>query len=296
MAPLRRHHPRGVKGALSSFQWRISIPVPYPSSYDNLIEAARKARIELIYLDAPCFKKQCPKDSLRLTSWMVTRYAVVFNQNGVAEHRSSPVPLAVCESCGARLRVLPVEFLPRKTFSLPVIEYSCALYLNSPGGLRKAVDEIDGASPHFSTLHGWLGALGERVLDRVYPQDKRLSTGQAAPPATSSIVTETAKRLDPELVSRWTTTRPEIARSKYQSPFRKERLEACLKLILLAISVYGRHLYPLTQWQHCLITWFHVPGWVLLSRSTLTAIQLDDSKGDMVSCRGSEKLIRNRSP
>jgi hypothetical protein len=189
-----------------------------------------------------------------------------------------------------------VEFLPRKTYSLPVIEKSCRLYLGSACGLRKAVEKIKGISPHYSTLHGWLGALGERALDRVLPSGKRNTRGQHHQPPTSSIIAETAKRLDPGLVNRWTERKPKIAKSKYQSELRKERLQGCHRLLSTAASLFDPLLYPLSRWNHYLLTYFHVPVWGFMSRGSLTAIQLDDYTGTCVSSRRKKQPVRVRSP
>lgn len=277
------------------------MPVPYPGSYNTLIEAARNSKISVIHLEAICPRNNCPPGSLRLTSWLVKRHAVDFSEGQVAQYRAAPVPLAICESCGHRVRVLPVELLPYKVFSLAIIEESCRRYLDGPGGLRKAVEQIEGAAPHYSTLHGWLGGLGERALDRVSLQDVEAAPTRGALVPTSAIIAETARRYDPELGSRWTQIHPEIDPSKYQSEFRRERLEACLKLILVADCLFIQAPFPLIKWEHFLVSCFHVPGWRFRSRSSLTAFQLDNPAGNRVASGGKEAfvqktLVRIRSP
>ena len=216
-----------------------------------------------------------------------------FTEGKVAEHRVAPVPLAICESCGRRVRVLPVELLPRKTYSVAVIEESCKHYLLEPGGLRRAVGKIEGAAPHYSTLHGWLGGLGDRALDLDSRHEVRAAPARDSMVPTSAIVAETAARYARDLERRWTHTHPKIEPSKYQGDYRRERLEACLKLILVAASVFPRAPSPLSEWERFLRGRFHVPGWRFWSRSAITAIQLDTSPGNRVASGGKGETVRH---
>jgi len=43
-------------------------------------------------------------------------------------HRPTPVPECRCRICRRRLRVLPVEIAPRKSYTRRVIETACATY------------------------------------------------------------------------------------------------------------------------------------------------------------------------
>ena len=186
------------------------------------------------------------------------------------------MPLALCEQCKSRFRVLPIEFLPFKTYSLPIIETACNHYVTSEDGLRKTVNTITGVAPHYSTLHGWLGGLGERALDKVQLKNDKAAIGQPSLPPTSTLVAETAKRKDLDLVNRWNNTTPLIASFKYQSLFRKELLQSCLKLLWIAALLFQNSAYPLTAWQHWLMPAFYVPGWLFPSRNLVTPIQLTD--------------------
>jgi hypothetical protein len=172
--------------------------------------------------------------------------------------------------------VLPIEFLPFKTYSLPIIETACNHYGNSEDGLRKTVNTIAGVAPHYSTLHGWLGGIGERALDKVQLKNDKAAVGQPFLPPTSTLVAETAKRKDPDLVNRWNKKTPPIATWKYQSLFRKELLQSCLKLLWIAALLFQTSSYPLTTWQHWLMPVFYVHGWLFPSRNLLTPIQLPD--------------------
>ncbi len=201
---------------------------------------------------------------------------MLFDLAGVAFYQQTPVPLAVCEECYSRIRVLPVEFLPGKTFSLAVIENACHHYTTCEDGLRQTVKKIPGVAPHYSTLHGWLGGVGERALDRVRLQTNKAAIGKPSLPPTSTLVAETAKGHDLDLIKRWNKTEPPIASFKYKTLFRKELLQACLKLLCMAASLFPTSASPLNMWQQILIPIFHAPGWLFASRNLHTPIQLTD--------------------
>lgn len=201
---------------------------------------------------------------------------MVFDLAGVALYQETPVPLALCEQCNSRIRVLPVEILPGKTFSLPIIETACHHYGISGDGLRKTVKTIPGVAPHYSTLHGWLGGIGERAMDKVQLKHDKAAIGQPSLPPTSAVVAETAKRKDLELIKCWNKTKPVIAFWKYKSLFRKELLLSCIKLLQIAGWLFQISPYPLTTWQHFLMPIFDVPAWLFASRNLLTPIQLTD--------------------
>jgi hypothetical protein len=205
------------------------------------------------------------------------------------------VPLTLCEQCKGRFRVLPVEFLPFKTYSLPIIETACNHYGKSEDGLRKTVNTIAGVAPHYSTLHGWLGGIGERALDKVQLQNDKAAIGQPSLPPTSTLVAETAKRKDLDLINRWNKTTPPITSWKFQTLLRKELLQSCLKLLWIAASLFQTSSYPLTTWQHWLMPLFYVPGWLFPSRNLLTPIQLPDLI-DNVVILDSENTPRGGSP
>jgi len=273
----------GTARAPESFSWVSKIPVPYPEDYHTLIETARKSKFEPVYLNISCPKEECAsQERLRLKAWFAQRNCVLFDSSGVARYRQTPVPLALCEQCKSRFRVLPVEFLPFKTFSLPIIETACNHYGKSEDGLRKTVNTIAGIAPHYSTLHGWLGGMGERALDKVQLKNDKAAIGQPSLPPTSTLVAETAKRKDPNLINRWNKTTPPIASWKYQSLFRKELLQSCQKLLWIAASLFQISAYPLTTWQHWLMPVFYVAAWLFPSRNFVTPIQLIDSIDNMV--------------
>ncbi len=175
-----------------------------------------------------------------------------------------------------------MEILPYKTFGLPVIETACIHYATSADGLRRTVGRIPGVAPHHSTLHGWMGGLGERAMDKVHLKRDRATIGQPSLPPTSTLVAETAKRQDLDLINRWGKTKPPIAPWKYESLFRKELLQSCLRLLSIAVSLFQDSPYPLTMWQHWLLPIFLVHGWLFPSRNIVTPIQHVDLTYNMI--------------
>lgn len=265
------------------FSREKNIPVTYPATYDTLIEVAYKSKNQPVYIQASCLNEECGSfGSLKLKPWFVERNAVILAPSGVAIFEKRPVPLSVCDQCKRRFRVLPFEFLPYKTFSLPVIETSCNLYCSSIYGLRKTVEQIPGVAPHYSTLHGWLGGIGERVADKI-KTDKAV-IGEPSLPPTSAVVAETSKKHDLELMNHWNKTDPHIPFWKYKTQHRKEALKACHKLLLMAVSLFQTSCSPLTTWEGFLIPIFHVPCWQFSSRPLVTRIQLSDDIANMILC------------
>ncbi len=236
-----------------------------------------------------CPGKDCGHiGSLRLTPWFVNRHAVLFDETHTSVYQEAPVPLAKCKFCKTRRRVLPFEILPGKTYGLPVIEKSCNLYGITSDGLRNTVKKIPGVAPHYSTLHGWIGAIGERALDRVKLCNDRATVGEPSLPPTSALVAETAQKKAPDLIDYWHKINLHIPSWKYKSPFRLERIEACLKLLYVAFLIFKTP-YPLTQWEAFLVSVFNVPCWLFLSRTSVTAIQLTESNDNMIVYGQSEQ-------
>jgi hypothetical protein len=200
---------------------------------------------------------------------------------GVAEEGG--VPLARCGRCRARVRVLPEGVLPYKANSLALIERCIEAYVEpgSTRGLEAAVGVIDGVRPHFTTLHGWLGGLGDRVLER--ERDGRGGISGKAMPA-SAIVAEASKRLDARLMDRWLHERVEIAPWKHETQGRRDQLEACARLVKAASVLFPESPHPVSTWHGWVIAELDVAGWAFWSRGRCTTIQIDEKTGGRVAC------------
>jgi len=132
------------------------------SRFQKDIKENRGREIAAFLEGLPC--DRCGERALKLTRSRLSRQVV-----GLKRCEEVQIPLSRCGNCGCRRRVLPLEVLPRKTFSLPVIAECARTALEPRGTLRAAVSALDHGAvrPHFSTLHGWLGGLGERAFDQV---------------------------------------------------------------------------------------------------------------------------------
>lgn len=149
--------------------------------------------------------------------------------------------LARCRRCKARVRILPADLVPRKTYSWPVIEAATSEYTKFDQSLRKVAWSILGdRTPSHTTLHRWTEGLGAYALGRA------MGEVPGATPA-ARIRSETRARFpglfaheEPEAV---------VPPVRYQSPARLERLVSGSSLLALAGRVTG------TQPPHALSAW-----------------------------------------
>jgi len=191
------------------------------------------------------------------------------------EHCSTPVPLCCCELCGSRLRVLPIEIAPFKHYTRGVIETCCTAYSDEdlPGiTLRRTVARLGAGHPHHSSVHGWIGGLGERALGLL---DKR----EFLP--VSALIAETATRRDRELPGLWAEPRV-VASRKCRSEKRAEQLESCARLFTTAAHVFPETAYPFCEWEQELQGRFHVAAWSFPARASCTTFQQHGPNGSRI--------------
>lgn len=215
------------------------------------------------------------------TKKWVERGVVWLSDKQIPCYQRELFPVASCHSCGFSSRVLSCEVLPRKTYSLPVIEHFIKKYVpeNAEGhSLRQVVSKTEGDLPHFSTLHRWLAGLGERVLDRLCQSE---STKIKSNPdsirssiwiPTAALFAETEKKLSRSMDELWQKNFC-IPDWKYRSIKRYDQLLACLKLIFMAFSLFTDSSQPLTKWNTWLIDRFHVAAWYFPTGLRGTSIQ-----------------------
>lgn len=170
-----------------------------------------------------------------LSSSTVTRGIVLLEHDELGELHTveveADIALARCPCCRARLRVLPVDVLPRKQYSLAVISALSATYTTWTRSLRAVVWELLGErTPSHTTMHGWTEGLGAHALD--------LAGGQAGGAPFARFVVELEARVPAvrgEFEAQcWVDPR------RYRSPGRRERLSAVASVIVLAQAVTGR--------------------------------------------------------
>jgi hypothetical protein len=118
--------------------------------------------------------------------------------------------------------------------------------------------------PHHSTLHGWLGSLGQRVLGL---QD---DLGDVLP--ASVLVAETAKHRDGQVTCLW-DQRYAVAEAKYRSHSRQEQLEGCARLFAVARRLFAEASHPFCEWEQWLESRLYVSAWSFRARARCTAFQ-----------------------
>ncbi|MBF0104866.1 MAG: hypothetical protein HQM16_06020 [Deltaproteobacteria bacterium] len=231
-----------------------------------------------------CVCPQCKaSNQLYFTGKRVARGVVWLSDNLIPDYQRELFPIASCHRCGFSPRVLSCEVLPRKTYSLPVIEHFIQKYVpvDAEGhSLRQVVGATEGDRPHFSTLHRWLAGLGERVLDRLYqPKPAKIKSdsgrlGSSTLIPTAALFAETEKKLSRSIDELWQKNFC-ITDWKYKSIKRYDQLLACLKLIFMAFSLFtdSSQPQPLTKWNAWLIDYFHVAAWYFPTGLCGTSIQ-----------------------
>jgi len=247
------------------------IPVPFPTSYSQLCILAVKG--ECLGVDIIC-PRCLTAGLLFFTSSWVLRGIIWHEKNGILIFEKIKIPLTICRECRGRFRVLPEEILPYKHFSLPAIEDICAGYMQldpDGSGLRTYVDSRSGISPDHSTLHRWTVGIGERVLDRLQPEDHKTPFSKLWFPS-SALVAESAKIINPKVREQWRNSF-DIPSWKYRSARRHDQLQACARLFSSANLLFPDDSFPLTMWEGQIIQNFNVAGWWFPSGFNCTGLQ-----------------------
>lgn len=187
----------------------------------------------------------------------------------------TPVPLCRCAVCRSRPRVLPIEIAPFKHYTRKVIETGCAAYSDAqlPGiTLRRTVAWMGPGHPHFSSLHGWLGGLGERAWGRLDLPGAWSAGRTAGVLPVSVLIAETARHHDRELPELWGRRYP-VAERKYRSEQRGEQLEGCARLFASAVHLFSGAAHPLFEWERELQDRLHVAAWSFPARCAVLSFQ-----------------------
>ena len=270
----------GAEAAVSATTSRdlqvYTIPIPFPGDYCTLCAAAVKGAS--VGPNAVCSKCGA-RGNLVFTSRRVHR-GIVWPKDGVNVFEHILIPLACCQGCKSHLRVLPQEIPDLKRFCLPSVEAACRAYV-SPApdgpGLRRVRAQTRGEKFDISTLHRWLGGIGDQALDRSRPAARKTSTAKPHPQQsgqTAALVTETARRLGRGVKRLWERSYV-IPSWKHKSERRGDQLEACARLLAVASSLFPGSAYPLTAWRGWLIAHvYDVVPWTFPTGLSCTAMQL----------------------
>lgn len=194
----------------------------------------------------------CPGGRMRLSSSTASRGLVVLRSDsaGVLSTFTERVTLALasCSSCRRRVRVLPCDILPGKTYSLQVIEKVTIAYAAGDRTLRDLAWGLPGdRSLSHTTLHAWTEGLGAHALGR---------PGGGLPGAdpSSRLLSETAARR-PGLDTTIDTGRF-VDERRFRSKGRMERLAAMGSVLSIAAAATGMASpLALTEWRRLALTW-----------------------------------------
>ncbi len=264
------------------------MPIPYKGSYTKLREVAKKG----VGLggDVACPRPGCGSvGQLRFLGTWVDR-DVVWLRGKRGVHEKTTVPLARCGGCKGRFRVLPEEMVPFKLYSFPLIERCVKAYVvDSTKGLQEAAKVVEGVQPHHTALHGWVGGIGDRVLER----EKKNGAQRKQIPA-SAIVIETSKRLGPNPVNRWHED-VKIPSWKYETEERRDQLMGCAKLLNMGSFLFKRSLHPVSAWHGWVVSELDVAGWTFWSRGRCTTFQIEEETGGRVASVQGKKQRKRES-
>lgn len=171
---------------------------------------------------------------MTLTKIVVSRSVVAPRIDSYGEEHAAIVKvliaLARCAVCKKRIRVLPCDVLPRKRYSVQVIERLVEEYDQNKKGLRKVVDGLPGDAPAHTTLHAWTDGIGAWFLGRpggevpsALPAARVMEAIRIRRSGVSKIERSASSRIDPD---------------RYQSEERRIRLEALRKFVTV-IAYFG---------------------------------------------------------
>jgi hypothetical protein len=185
--------------------------------------------------------------------------------------RTLIIVLVKCPICKSRYRLLPADILPRKHYSLPVIELSVSLYNRGDLSLFQVVwEQLPGDhNPQHTTLHGWTEGLGAWWLGR--------AMGEVAfcVPAT---------RIQAELEIRYPQMRSLHSKpvwinpQRYRSQGRRERLEACKRFEIVGTMLASENPWNFVELNRLIIIWDNSFGLGFKTGIGCTAIEHIDSR------------------
>lgn len=221
------------------------MPVSVPISYELYARQIEEGGLDLVGVRCP----GCRATALVLTSTRVRRSVVLrtvtAGQMPLARVVAS-MAMARCLQCRHRVRVLPADVLPRKVFSLPVVEGCCDAYLQG-GSLRKAVQSLGSGAPAHSTVHGWTDGLGAHALMR--------PGADAVPDAPCGVLLSETKARHRDIgtiIENSTAVDPR----QHRSEGRGERIGAVGALLAIAMVVTGlQKPETLTAWRQLSHQW-----------------------------------------
>jgi len=213
----------------------------------------------------------CLKATLVFTSRTVVRGTVIANKSGDLNHHVNlNIPLSKCKNCGMWVRVLPLELLPYKRYSITIIAASIDRYVHSLASYRKSCADItisNAPSLAHTSLYRWISGLAEKLLDR----DPAIM--HKYPPPSSLAIAQTERLLSREIHTSILHTPVLICPDKYRSENRHDQLRAVTRFLMVASLLFGAQQDSLQKWNELLLPSFFVAVWDFPSSFLETPLQ-----------------------
>lgn len=203
------------------------------------------------------------------------------------------VAIASCVRCKKRVRVLPCDVLPHKTYSTDVVEHLVADYAQGNRSLRKvAWEQLGERAPAHTTLHGWTEGLGAHALGR--------SGGYAGGAPISRLVAIAESRASG--VTAASRAQVWVNPARYRSEGRRDRLAALMRAMAMVVAIAGlSHPRAIAECRRLALVWSNSSVLLFPSRLRDTAIEHRDWSESARSCPSSPRskdrcLTPTRSP
>jgi hypothetical protein len=253
-----------------------TIPITIAITYDTYSRLLSQGLLAGHLCEKTC--PQCPHNwafqaaapELVLTNSAVTRTAYLFEKDDegidTVVERQVLIVLVKCPICKSRFRVLPADILPRKLYTLPVIEQSVSLYNRGDLSLRQVVwKRLYGERlPAHTTLHGWSEGLGAWWLGQ--------SIGEVSCSVPATRVTAELETRFPQMPSLHSIP-VQINPHRHRSQGRFERLEACKQFEITATMLEFENTWKWCELNCLIISWGNSFGFGFKTGICCTAIE-----------------------
>jgi len=203
------------------------------------------------------------------------------------------VAIARCVRCRRRVRVLPCDVLPHKTYSTDVIEHLAADYAQGNRSLRQvAWEQLGERTPTHTALHGWTEGLGAYALGRSggdaggAPIAHLVANAESRAPGTTAAIREEV----------W------VNPVRYRCEARRDRLAALIRTMAMVVAIAGlTHPHAIAECRRLALVWSNSSVLLFHSRLRDTAIgqvgRLESARSRPFSPRSQDRcLTPTRSP
>jgi hypothetical protein len=234
------------------------IPITIALTYNTYSSLYSQGLLDSYLSETSCPKyphdccSQGPPIALELTRSTVDRTVFILEKDDygidTVVEATVKIVLVRCPLCKSRYRLLPADILPRKLYTLPVIELAVSLYNRGDLSLRQvAWAQLYGEhTPVHTTLHGWTEGLGAWWLGRTVGE-----VGFSVP--ATRIVAELELRF-PQVKS-WHSIPVWISPERYRSPGRLERLKACKRFEIIGTKLELKNTWKFVELNRLIINW-----------------------------------------